>query len=91
MCLRHKLERRLTTRETQIVWLVFAPGSIAPGALAGAYAGGTASATIGVGVGANVLVGGSNRQIALQPVSVEGSMGLNVAAGIGEIELRYIR
>lgn len=79
------------TREAQIVWLVFAPGSIAPGALSGGYAGGTASATVGVGVGANVLVGGSNRQIALQPVSVEGSVGLNVAAGIGEIELRYAR
>lgn len=74
-----------------MVWLVFAPGSIAPGGLSGAYAGGTASATVGVGVGANVLVGGSNRQIALQPVSVEGSVGLNVAAGIGEIELRYAR
>ena len=79
------------TKEAQIVWLVFAPGSIAPGALTGGYGGATASATVGVGAGANVLVGGSNKQITLQPVSVEGSVGLNVAAGIGEVELTYVK
>ena len=79
------------TKEAQIVWLVFAPGNIAPGALAGTYAGATASATVGVGAGANVLLGGSSKQITLQPVSVEGSVGLNVAAGIGEVELRPVR
>ncbi len=72
-----------------LVWAVFAPTvNVAPGALAGDYAGATASATVGVGVGANVLVGGSNRTISLQPVSVEGNTGLNVAAGIGSITLR---
>ena len=70
-----------------MVWLVFAPGNIAPGSLSGSYAGATASATVGVGAGANVLVGGSNKQVTLQPVSVEGSVGLNVAAGIGEVIL----
>jgi len=79
------------TKEAQIVWLVFAPGSLAPGTLSGGYAGATASGTVGVGVGANVLVGGNNRQITLQPLSVEGSVGLNVAAGIGAVELRYVR
>jgi len=79
------------TKEAQMVWLVFAPGALAPGSLSGGYAGATASGTVGVGVGANVLVGGSNRQISLQPLSVEGSVGLNVAAGIGEIDLRYTR
>src|SRR5882757_7325531 len=44
------------TKEAQMVWLVFAPGSLAPGALAGNYAGATASATVGVGAGANVLI-----------------------------------
>ena len=61
------------------------------GALAGSYAGATASATVGVGVGANVLIGGSNRSISLQPVSIEGNTGLNVAAGIGAITLRLAR
>ncbi|MFO1160125.1 MAG: DUF992 domain-containing protein [Reyranellaceae bacterium] len=78
------------TKEAQVVWLVFAPGSIAPGSLAGAYGGGTASATVGVGAGAHVLVG-ANKQITLQPVAVEGSVGLNVAAGIGEVELNYVK
>ena len=77
------------TKEAQMVWLVFAPGSIAPGALAGNYAGGTVSGTVGVGAGANVLIGGSSQQVTLQPVSVEGSIGLNVAAGIGAVELVY--
>ena len=79
------------TKEAQMVWLVFAPGNIGPGALSGAYAGATLSGTVGVGAGANVLIGGSNKQITLQPVSVEGSVGLNVAGGIGEIELTHVR
>lgn len=79
------------TKEAQIVWLVFAPGNIAPGALGGSYSGVTASGTVGVGAGANVLLGGSNKQISLQPVSVEGSVGLNVAAGIGAVDLSYVK
>lgn len=79
------------TKEAQMVWLVFAPGSIAPGALSGSYGGATASGTVGVGVGANVLLGGSNKQVTLQPVSVEGSKGLNVAAGIGAVDLDYVK
>ena len=78
------------TRESSIVWAVFAPGSIAPGALSGEYAGPTAQGTLGVGVGANVLLGGSNNQIALQPVSVEGSVGLNAAAGLAALSLRKV-
>jgi hypothetical protein len=76
------------TKEAQMVWLVFAPGAIGKGALAGDYGGATASGTVGVGVGANVLVGGSSKQITLQPVSVEGSVGLNIAAGVASVTLR---
>jgi hypothetical protein len=73
-----------------LVWAVFAPtANLAPGALSGNYVGATGSATVGVGAGANVLVGGSNRTISLQPVSIEGNTGLNVAAGIGAMSLRY--
>jgi hypothetical protein len=79
------------TKEAHIVWLVFAPGQVSPGALAGEYVGGTGSASVGVGVGANALVGGSNKQITLQPVSVEGSVGLNVAAGVADIQLSAVR
>ena len=71
-----------------IVWAVVAPTSdVAPGALAGDYGGVTASASVGVGAGANALVGGSNKSIALQPVSIEGMTGLNVAGGVASISL----
>jgi hypothetical protein len=71
-----------------LLWTVVAPAaSLAPGALAGDYVGGTASATVGVGIGANALVGGSNNSIALQPLSIETNQGLNVAAGIAEMTL----
>ena len=72
-----------------LVWGVFAPTSdMRKGALSGDYAGASAQATVGVGIGANALVGGLDKSIALQPLSVEGSTGLNVAAGIGSISLR---
>ncbi len=72
-----------------IVWTVVAPvAAMTPGALAGSYAGGTASATVGIGLGANALVGGSNNTIALQPLSIEGNTGLNVAAGVAAITLQ---
>lgn len=72
----------------QMVWAVFAAGSPAPGALAGDYGGATAEATFAVGLGANVLVGGSHHTIALQPVSVTGQTGLNLAAGVALLRLR---
>jgi hypothetical protein len=76
------------TRDSTIVWAVFAPGSLAPGALSGEYAGPTAQGTVGVGVGANVLLSANTNQVTLQPVSVEGSVGLNAAAGVAAMSLR---
>ena len=75
------------TRAGAIVWAVFAPSSLGRGALAGTYVGASAEATLGAGLGANVLVGGSNRTISLQPLSVQAQTGLNIAAGVGEIDL----
>jgi len=78
------------TQAGVIVWTVFAPqANLQPGALTGGYAGGTASATVGVGLGANALIGGSGNTIALQPLSMSGQTGLNVAAGIAAISLTY--
>jgi hypothetical protein len=74
-----------------LVWLVYAPTSRPIGALSGTYAGATAEATFAVGLGANVLIGGSNRTVALQPVSMQGQVGLNVAAGVAELDLRFVR
>jgi hypothetical protein len=72
-----------------LIWGVFAPSSdMRKGALEGNYGGATASAAVGVGVGANVLLGGLDKSLALQPLSVEGDKGLNVAAGVGAISLK---
>jgi hypothetical protein len=74
-----------------LIWNVIAPtNGLKRGALSGSYGGASASATAGVGVGANVLVGGFGRSISLQPLSVEGNTGLNVAAGIGAITLHFV-
>jgi len=75
----------------EMVWAVYAPTNRKFGALAGDYGGATAEATVGVGLGANVLIGGSDRTVALQPVSVQGQAGLNVAAGVTDLRLRPAR
>jgi hypothetical protein len=75
----------------RMVWTVYATSDAGPGALAGDYVGASGEATIGVGLGANVLVGGSNRTIALQPVSFQGQTGLNVAVGVTGLTLRAAR
>ena len=78
------------TRGGVLIWAVLAPTtSPAPGALAGSYGGVTASATAVVGAGANVLVGGTGNAISLQPLSIEGNTGLNVAAGVAALTLTY--
>jgi hypothetical protein len=74
-----------------IVWSVFAESNRYAGMLAGKYVGATAEVSVAAGLGANVLVGGSNRTVALQPVSVQGQVGLDVAAGIGDLELHPVR
>lgn len=75
------------TTGSAIVWTVFAGTNRYVGMLSGTYAGGTAQATVGAGVGANALVGGSNNSVALQPLSVQGQTGLNAAAGIGALSI----
>jgi len=75
-----------------ILWAVFAPSTdLKPGALTGNYGGITAGAAAGVGGNANVLVGGSTKSISLQPLSIEGDKGINLAVGIAAISLQYQR
>jgi hypothetical protein len=75
-----------------MIWTVLAPTTqLVPGSLAGGYAGATASATVGVGLGANALIGGNGGSIVLQPLSIEGNQGFNVAGGIGAISLTPVR
>lgn len=72
-----------------LAWTVFAPTAGVPaGALAGEYVGASGDIGLGVGAGANVLIGGSGRTVALQPLSLEGSVALNIALGVSMLKLR---
>jgi hypothetical protein len=77
------------TSNSVIAWAVLAStDKVGPGSLAGTYGGVSGEASVGVGLGANALLGGSNRSIGLQPLSVGAQQGLNVAVGIAALELR---
>ncbi|HWB43877.1 MAG TPA: DUF992 domain-containing protein [Hyphomicrobiaceae bacterium] len=81
-----------STRATRIAWAVLAPtANLPPRSLVGDYGGVSAEATVGVGVGANALIGGSRRSIVLQPLSVQAQRGLNIAAGVASLRLRAAR
>lgn len=76
------------TKDVALGWVVFAPTAVVrPGDLSGSYGGVQGNASVGVGVGANALLGGSSNTFALQPVSAEGQLGLNVSAGVTGLEL----
>jgi hypothetical protein len=75
-----------------MTWTVFAADNNRyPGMLGGKYAGATAEVSVAGGLGANVLVGGSNSSVALQPLSLQGQVGLDIAGGIGALELHPVR
>jgi hypothetical protein len=76
---------------SRMVWAVFAPtNAVGPGALSGHYGGATAGGAAIVGVSANALVGGSDRTIQLQPISVSGNTGIDVAAGVAGMTLEHV-
>jgi hypothetical protein len=78
------------TAVSGLAWGVFAPTQqIGLGDLSGNYGGATAGGAFVVGAGANVMYGGSNNSFALQPLSIEGQVGLNVYAGVAGLELRF--
>ncbi|MGH6931905.1 MAG: DUF992 domain-containing protein [Dongiaceae bacterium] len=71
-----------------LIWGVIAPASdVGHGSLAGKYSGASAEAAAGYGLGANALIGGGSKSIALQPLSIEGTEGLNIAAGVSTLTL----
>ncbi len=79
------------TAQTQFTWAVNAPNTrLGYGDLAGTYGGVGANASIGIGGGGNFLVGGPRNAYALQPISVQGQTGLNVAAGVAGLELEPV-
>ncbi len=77
------------TRGGTLFWRVFARNSqIGRGTLRGSYVGASGNVALGVGLGAKVLIGGSRRSVVLQPLSVEGQIGINLALGVANLILR---
>jgi len=73
----------------QMAWAVLMSSPVSPrGGLTGTYVGGSGDISLGVGVGANLLIGGNNSSVALQPLSIEGQVGLNLALGVASLQLR---
>ena len=75
------------TTGSVIIWTVFAKTNRYKGMLTGTYTGASAEMSLAAGLGANVLVGGSSQTVALQPLSVQGQIGLDIAAGVGSLDL----
>jgi opacity protein-like surface antigen len=76
------------TSKVTIVWAVFASTDLPDRALAGDYVGASADASIGIGAGTKILVGGSKNSVSLQPLSVQGQTGLNLSVGVADLSLR---
>lgn len=76
------------TGRGRAAWIVFAPGNVGRSALSGTYVGASAQASVIVGLGANVLIGGFKNNINLQPISVQGQTGLNIAVGVASLNLK---
>lgn len=77
------------TRGGTLRWRVFARNrQIGRGTLRGSYVGASGNVALGLGLGAKLLIGGSRRSIILQPLSVEGQIGLNLALGVANLTLR---
>ena len=76
------------TDKTVLGWVVFAPSTLGKGGLTGQYGGVSVNAAIGMGGGANVLVGGSDKTVTLQPVSLQAQTGLNAVAAISGLTLK---
>jgi uncharacterized membrane protein len=75
------------TTGSVIIWTVFAKTNRYKGMLTGTYTGASAEMSLAAGLGANVLVGGSSQTVALQPLSIQGQIGLDIAAGVGSLDL----
>lgn len=84
------LDLGVTNNQT-VVWAVLAPGKLGKGALEGNYFGASAEATAAVGVGVNALVGGMKKSVTLQPVSISGQTGLNVALAGASLNLEQVK
>ena len=74
-----------------MAWVVLASTPFIPsGALAGEFIGASGDISLGVGVGANLLVGGTRKSVSLQPLSLEGQVGANLALGVARMKLQPV-
>ncbi len=80
------------TKETVMQWSVYIPEfqSYEPGALSGKFRGASANASLAIGLGASILIGGLSENFALQPLKISKQKGVNIAVGITQMELRFI-
>jgi len=75
-----------------MVWAVLGSSSaVRPGVLTGRFVGASGEISVGVGAGANLLVGGSGQSVSLQPLSLEGQVGINLALGVAGLTLTPVR
>lgn len=81
------------TEETILEWSVYIPEfqSYEPGSLQGTFKGASATASLAYGLGASILIGGLTENFALQPLKISKQKGINIAVGITQMELRYIK
>jgi hypothetical protein len=78
------------TSKSYVTWIVLAAGKVNPDAIAGDYVGASADASVGLGLGANALIGGFRQTVGLQPLSVQGQQGLNIAVGVTGLNLERV-
>jgi len=80
------------TNDAYMTWAVFTREDFeaGPKALLGSYSGISAEASLGIGLGANALIGGNGKNIGLQPVAVQGNSGLNIAVGLASLKLEAV-
>ena len=75
-----------------MVWAVLGTsGAIRPGVLTGRFVGASGEVSLGIGAGANILVGGTAQSVSLQPLSLEGQIGVNLALGVAALTLTPVR
>ncbi|MCM2291733.1 DUF992 domain-containing protein [Allorhizobium sp. BGMRC 0089] len=73
-----------------LAWAVYAPSKLMEGALQGDYGGTSANAALGFGGAINTLFGGFHGSVALQPIALESTLGINLGATITSMNLAYI-
>ncbi|MGR3503422.1 DUF992 domain-containing protein [Pseudaestuariivita sp.] len=75
--------------ESFMSWVVYSPkdSAVSDDPITGEFVGFSADAALGIGLGANALIGSTQKNVGLQPLRIEGKKGLNLAVGMTSLEL----